>query len=56
MFIHEKTIHLTDRAQEEVRQMAQKARDEIGVKVGWMIRSSAQIRRYRNAAKIKQGD
>ena len=43
-----------ERAKAEGRAMAQAALDSINVKVGWFIRSDAQIRRYRNADKLNQ--
>lgn len=43
-----------EQAKAELRAMAQKALDEISIKVGWFIRSDAQTRRWRNAAKINK--
>jgi len=37
------------RALNEIKIMADKARDEIVVHVGWMIRSNGQKRRWRDA-------
>lgn len=37
--------------QQEIRQMAQLHRDGIHVRVGWMIRSNGQRRRWENAKK-----
>lgn len=35
--------------QEEIRSKAQTAHDQISVRVGWMIRSDGQRRRYEKA-------
>lgn len=37
----------------EIARHAERAMDELAVKVGWMIRSNAQLRRFRNARKAK---
>lgn len=42
--------------QEEIKEMAARARDEITVKVGWMIRSNGQIRRFGSAKDYLQGE
>lgn len=42
-----------EQAQAEIRAKAQQAKDAIAVKVGWMIRSDGQRRRYEKA-KLKQ--
>jgi len=49
--LHARIDAHAERAHEELRQMAQQAKDAIAVKVGWMVRSNGQIRRYRNARK-----
>lgn len=54
--LHADIDRMAEEAHAEGRRMAQQALDEISVKVGWMIRSDAQRRRYQNAAKIKQGE
>lgn len=34
----------------EIMEMADRAKDEISIKVGWMIRSDGQRRRYKTKA------
>lgn len=43
-----------EQAKAEISSMAQKAKDEINIKIGWFIRSDSQKRRYYNAEKLKQ--
>lgn len=50
---HARIDQHAERAKAEISAMAQQAKDAITVKVGWMVRSSGQIRRYRNARKNK---
>lgn len=38
-------------AQQEIREMASKALDELAVRVGWMRRSTGQKRRWANSKK-----
>lgn len=51
---HADIDRMAEEAHAEGRRMAQQALDAISVKVGWFIRSDAQIRRYRSAAKLNQ--
>lgn len=51
---HSEIDRMAEEAHAEGRRMAQAALDSINVKVGWFIRSDAQIRRYRNAEKLNQ--
>lgn len=43
-------------AHAEIKRMAQTARDQIAVQVGWMKRSAGQIRRFGMAKEHLQGE
>lgn len=47
--LHHDIEESAEAAQDQIKHEANRARDLLSVKIGWMIRSNAQLRRFRNA-------